>query len=260
MVLIVCLLIFLVWGSQVALSQHKKPFWIDGFFQDADNSYIEVVSSTGWDEKNARQNAVSELISRRSIATGANANVSFSGNDVVVRGSDDIIVKSRVIDEYCEHVQGGVYRVYLLAQTAKNPTYKMENVAITNKYPFSARVFVPGMAQIYKGSKAKGGAIIGLEALGVGGIVTSFCMKSSYEKLMQQDKKHIDSYASSADTWQNVGYGCIAFAVAVYVYNLIDGIVAHGNDHIEVKKNYDFAFSPMIDKYGNAGLAFQINF
>ena len=33
-------------------------------------------------------------------------------------------------------------------------------VKSTNKYPFSARPFVPGMAQIYKGQKARGALFI----------------------------------------------------------------------------------------------------
>ncbi len=257
-ILNVSLLLFLLWGGQETNAQQNKPFWTNGYFHDVDNSYIEVVSSTGWDENNARQNAIKELVNRRSIATGTDAKVSLLGKDIIVNGSHDLIVKSRVIDEYCERIQGGEYRVYLLAQTAKNPTYQLESVTITNKYPFSARVFVPGMAQIYKGSKVKGGVIIGMEALGVGGIVTSFCMKSSYENMMHQDKKHMADYANKADTWLNVGYGCIAFTAAVYVYNLIDGIVARGNDHIVVKKNHDFSCVPIIDRYGNACLAFQM--
>ena len=131
----------------------------------------------------------------------------------------------------------------------------------TTKYPFSGRVFVPGMAQIYKGSKTKGGIIIGAEVLGVAGIVTSFSMKASYEKLMQEDKKHAASYSQSADLWQNIGWGCVAFTAAVYVYNIIDGAVAPGKRHIQIgSKSYNYALAPMATPRGDFGLAARLNF
>lgn len=247
-------------GGQDANAQNKKPFWADGYFQDVDNSYIEVVSAISWDEKDARQKAAQEIVSRRSLATGSDAVVKLSGSNVEVQGNHDLIVKSRVIAEYCECLQPGSYKVYLLTQTAKNPTYQLESVTITNKYPFSARVFVPGMAQIYKGSKGKGASMIALEAVGVAGIVTSFSLQASYKNLMQQDKKHMSQYATMADTWTNVGYGSIAFTAAVYVWSLIDGCVAKGQEHIVVKKPHNFAVAPTIDSFGNAALAIQYKF
>ncbi len=243
-----------------AFAQNKKPFWADGYFQDADNSYIEVVSAISSNEQDAKQKALQEIISRRSLATGSNAVVKLSGSDVVVQGSHEVVVSSRIIAEYCEHLQSGSYKVYLLTQTAKNPYFQMESVTITNKYPFSARVFVPGMAQIYKGSKGKGATMIALEAVGVAGIVTSFSLQASYKNLMQQDKKHMSQYATMADTWTNVGYGSIAFTAAVYVWSLIDGCVARGKEHVIVKRPNNFAIAPTIDSFGNTALAFQYKF
>lgn len=168
----------------------------------------------------------------------------------------------RIIEEYWEYTDEWAYG-YFLVQVSNTPKCSdWERIEMnTTKYPFSGRVFVPGMAQIYKGSKAKGGVIIGLEALGIGGIVTSFCMKSSYESLMQQDKKNKADYSNKADTWLNVGYGCIAFAAAVYIYNIIDGAVAPGKKHIQIgSKSYDYAIAPMVTTRGDVGLAARITF
>lgn len=168
----------------------------------------------------------------------------------------------RIIEEYWEYTDEWAYG-YFLVQVSNTPKCSdWEHIEMnTTKYPFSGRVFVPGMAQIYKGSKAKGGVIIGLEALGIGGIVTSFCMKSSYESLMQQDKKNKADYSNKADTWLNVGYGCIAFAAAVYIYNIIDGAVAPGKKHIQIgSKSYDYAIAPMMTTRGDIGLAARITF
>lgn len=168
----------------------------------------------------------------------------------------------RIIEEYWEYTNEWAYG-YFLVQVSNTPKCgDWEHIEMnTTKYPFSGRVFVPGMAQIYKGSKAKGGVIIGLETLGIGGIVTSFCMKSSYESLMQQDKKNKADYSNKADTWLNVGYGCIAFAAAVYIYNIIDGAVAPGKKHIQIgSKSYDYAIAPMVTTRGDVGLAARITF
>lgn len=254
-------LLALFTGGQSVLAQAKKPFWADGFFKDADNSYIEVASAVGWEISDARKKAYQEIINRRSLATGTEAKVAMSGRELSVESNHDLIVKSRIIDEYIENVESGTYKVYLLVQTAKNPTYELESVIISNKYPFSGRVFVPGMAQIYKGSKVKGGIIIGAEALGVAGIVTSFSMQASNLALIQQDPKHKATYASNANTWQNIGFGCIAFTAAVYIYNIIDGIVAPGKPHIQIgSKNYNVAFAPMATPRGDYGLVMQVKF
>ena len=131
----------------------------------------------------------------------------------------------------------------------------------TTKYPFSARCLVPGMAQIWKGSKAKGGSMIALEAVGVGGIVTSFCLKASYERLMEEDPKYKQEYSDKADLWQNIGYGCIAFTAAVYIWSFIDGAVAPGKKHIQIgSKSYEYAFAPLANPYGDLGLAMRVKF
>lgn len=168
----------------------------------------------------------------------------------------------RIIEEYWEFKGDWAYGYFLVQVSDDLKCTKWEHVEMnTTKYPFSGRVFVPGMAQIYKGSKVKGGIIIGAEALGVAGIVASFSMQASNLALIQQDPKHKATYANNANTWQNVGYGCIAFTAAVYIYNIIDGIVAPGKPHIQIgSKSYDVAFAPMATPRGDFGLAMQVNF
>lgn len=136
-----------------------------------------------------------------------------------------------------------------------------DEVIMGTEYPFSGRVFVPGMAQLYKGSKAKGGVIIAAEALGAGAIVTSFSMKASYENLAIQDKKFAADYYQKADMWTNIGYGSIAFTAAVYIYNIIDGIVAKGDEHIILRPNKrNFVIAPMATPRGDVGFAAQFTF
>lgn len=168
----------------------------------------------------------------------------------------------RIIDEYWYYTPEWAYGYFLVQVSKEKECTNWEKVEMnTTKYPFSARCFVPGMAQFYKGSNLKGGLIIGGEVLGVAGIVTSFSMKSSYEKLMQEDPKHKTAYSSSADMWQNIGYGCIAFTAAVYIYNVIDGAIAPGRKHIQLgSKSYELAFAPMLTTRGDVGLVAQYKF
>lgn len=65
--------------------------------------------------------------------------------------------------------------------TSFNKKMKGYNAQLTGRYPFSARVFVPGMAQLHKGSTGKGLFFIIGEATCVGGIVATECMRSSYD-------------------------------------------------------------------------------
>ncbi|MBQ7530092.1 MAG: hypothetical protein IJT12_00085 [Paludibacteraceae bacterium] len=168
----------------------------------------------------------------------------------------------RIIEEYWEYKGDWAYGYFLVQISNDLSCTKWENVDMnTTKYPFSARCFVPGMAQIYKGTKVKGGLIIGGEALGVVGIVTCYSMKASYEKLMLEDPKHKATYSQNADMWQNIGIGCIAFTAAVYIYNVIDGAIAPGKPHVQIgSKSYDVAFAPMATPHGDFGLAMQVKF
>ncbi len=168
----------------------------------------------------------------------------------------------RIIEEYWEYTDDWAYGYFLVQISNDLKCTNWEHVEMdTKKYPFSARCFVPGAAQIWKGSKGKGGFFIAAEAIGVGGIVASFSMKSSYERLIQEDPKYAADYSQKADLWQNIGYGCIAFTAAIYIWNVIDGAVAPGKRHIQIgSKSYNYAIAPMASPYGDLGLAMRIEF
>ncbi len=170
----------------------------------------------------------------------------------------------RVIEEYWEFKGNWAYGYFLVQIANDLKCTNWEHVEMnTTKYPFSARCFVPGMAQFYKGSKVKGGLIIGGEVLGVAGIVTCFSMKAQNERWLQESKKASDReyYSDRADMWQNIGYGAIAFTAAIYVYNVIDGAIAPGKKHIQIGlKSYNYALAPMVTMNGDLGLAMRVNF
>lgn len=245
---------------QCAFAQQQKPEWTNGFFEESSISYLEVVSGMGYEVADARKKAVNQIIERRSLATGSDNKVIINGNDVRVERSHDLIVKSRIIDEYHERIGTGQYKVYLLVQTVKNPTYSFDNVRITDHYPLSPRVFVPGMAQIYKGSTAKGVSFIVGELVFAGGIILGESFRISNVNLI--NSTHNESlrytYTQKANNWALVRNVSIAGAVAVYVWNVIDGIVAKG-DKTVLLGSAKINASPYIDS-DNFGLALNINF
>ena len=172
----------------------------------------------------------------------------------------------RIIDQYWTNSPDNnwTYGSFLVQVCKGDKCTNWEHVEMnTTRYPFSARCFVPGMAQIYKGSKVKGGLIIGGEVLGVAGIVTCFGMKAQNERWLQESKKasDIQYYSDRADMWQNIGYGAIAFTAAIYIYNVIDGAIAPGQKHIQIgSKSYNYALAPMVTTRGDLGLAMRVNF
>lgn len=170
-----------------------------------------------------------------------------------------------IIDEYWEKYSDGEYRLYtLFAVSIPGIEPHFDSYQKTPHYEPAkglVRSLIPGWGQIYKGSKIKGGLIIAGEAIGVGGIITCYSMKSSYEKLMQEDPKHLKEYSMSADMWQNIGYGCIAFTAAVYIYNLIDAALAPGARQIRVyPRDHAFKVSPNVTMDGSVGFAMKYNF
>lgn len=236
----------------------KRPEWVDGYFRDLPNSYIEVSKANGTDRNLARDKAARLIVERRNMASGGEYNVHVSGQTVEVKGDVALTVKSRIIDEYAEHRGSGDWEVYLLVQTAKNPSYDFEAVSVTDQYPFSARAFVPGMQQFYKGQTGKGIAFIVGEVASIGGIIVAESMRADYsnkaaiETNAQRKINDIDN-ANTMQTTRNIFIGA---AAAVYVWNVIDAIVSKGNRHVEVR---DLALLPYASPDG-FGLALSYHF
>ncbi len=231
-IVLICILFCLsVSGQNANIS--NPPSWVNGYFKELPNSYIEVVSSSGYDLKSARESAMQEAISRRSLASGAQAKVSIVQGEVEVLSGHDVIVKARIIDEYILHQSTG-YKVWLLVQTTKNPSLEYEPVQVSNEYFFSAKVFIPGMMQFEKGSTLKGVMFLGGEIVCIGGIVVGNILATqNYNKgQATKDAKLRAQYTDLANTYSTVQYISLAGAVAVYAWNIIDGITAKGKKHV----------------------------
>lgn len=217
----VCFMIALLFSPSTSAQSNKtRPTWAtESYHRDLDNSYLEVVVIKGeTDLTKMRQMAQDEIIRRRHIYVG-------------VMG--DIWMKAPPIAEWFSKDGTG----YFLYQTLKKPTYTPESVTTTDKYPFTARAFVPGYAQIYKGSYGKGAFFIAGELLFIGGIVTSEFLRVNYSQKVAQTHKvsQKEYYAQNARICAITRNACIGAAAAFYLWNIIDGAVAKGRPYVQVK-------------------------
>jgi len=244
----------------VAMGQSERPLWVNGFHTDCVNSYLDVFTAVGSNIDEAKTKAVQNIADERSRATGRRYHITDQNGCLSISSEDELTVKCRIVDEYSELLSTGVYKIFLLVQTAKHPELVFEPVSVTNKYPISARVLVPGMAQLHKGSTTKGIAFIVAELAAVGGIVAFEGLRSSYDSKINttKDAKKRQDYIDDRDNMQNLRNAFIAGAVAVYAWNIVDGIVAKGKKHVEVG-SVAMRFAPFATPDA-AGLAMNIQF
>ena len=82
-IVIWCAVPMLVMGQHTYLKE--RPAWVDGYHKDLTNSYIEVVSGTGYSEDDARSNAINQIAGNRSLATGRQFHIRESGGNIVFK-------------------------------------------------------------------------------------------------------------------------------------------------------------------------------
>jgi hypothetical protein len=244
-------------------SSQERPDWVEGIRLDLDNSYIDIATATGYSEDEARNKALNSIAVKRDWGTGKRLNVKIQNGNVVAEGQGELTIKALPVDEYREYCANGQYRVSLLVQTAKNPgpDFPPERINITHDYASSARAFVPGMAQLHKGSKVKGVFFIAGEVALIGGLVLAENLRASYTAKINtthsaSDKK---TYLNNADNWQNIRNGFIAGAAALYAWNVIDGLVAKGKKHIVVLGDNTLRIAPYATPEAG-GIALTLNF
>ena len=172
------------------------------------------------------------------------------------------------------------YKVYLLVHISSKPSIvpvdsskqAYDNVEISNDYPFSGRVFVPGMAQIYKGQNLKGALFIAGEALFIGGLAASFGVSSHYKDRHNNETntERRNKYGDWANAAYYTGWTFVGLAAVLYIANIIDGVVSPGEEalfKIETdekgketsREKIKFVYAPTATPY-SFGLAMNLNF
>ena len=167
-------------------------------------------------------------------------------------------------DEYWEYVvyPNGerVYRCYTLYGVADKANPDFDRLSFSRKYGmrgFARSLIVPGWGQLYKGNTVKGACILVGEVALVTGIVVAENLRSSYVKKMREQPQHLKTYNTKADNWENVRNVCIGGAAALYVYNLIDALVANGRKRSTTHKAVSLAVYPSAGDCNGMSLAFR---
>jgi len=249
------------------------PEWIRTAHWDGPKSWIRVAIGTGktrweakkWAMEDAKQKA-SFLNTKDCVSLNDKTpcNESVNREIAISYFSNEVTMKSN---------ENSVYTVYLLVQISRNPSMihepdpeKRKNMydEVTETPPFSARVFVPGMAQIHKGQKVKGALFITGEALFIGGIAASFGMSSYYksrsdDKSLRQDKR--EAFEKRADYAAYAGWAFVGAAAALYIANIIDGAVTPlAGFHLFYKKTGEKIVLAPTATFTSVGLAMNLNF
>lgn len=267
-------------------SDRLRPRWLASSLpKNQSSSYIFMdASGTGSTLEEARQRSFVNLATKLEHERGIKVSSSVKVNSSSVReggkrtqqthqvyqmecieNGKEVSMNTRIIDEYWER-DGRGYMYYVLYTITDNNyaggSYD-DDIYLTTSYGAKGFFYslIPGVGQLYKGSKLKGGLILGGTAACAGMIVVAENMRSSYIKKMTEKPQNKEFYNNEAGNWENVRNGFIGAAAALYVYNLIDAAIAPGRRRVVVKKKQgaNFSFTPT----GNAdyvGMALVVNF
>lgn len=215
--------IFCTLPLQISVKGQNKPNWATStYYKPLAKSYLEVVVENGDNKDDIIYKAQAEIEQRRKQKLG----------------KEKIWIKSGYVASYWE-TNEGLLTGYFLYQTQHNPgdqTSELEKVTSTDRYPFSARVFVPGMMQFFKGQKIKATTIIASEVLCIGGFAFAQTRKNYYAAMIGSTNNATlkQRYAANANTYNYVSYGFLAGAIGIYAWNIIDGLVSRGVPFVSV--------------------------
>lgn len=227
----------------------------------------ELINMVERDEKVKIKESSEENLAEQTKNNKTSIESSFIYSLQVESEGQPIFINYMKVDEYWEvayekgHRRLKLYTLYAVAKKGVTPIF--DEVKFSNKYGidgFARSMIVPGWGQIYKGSSAKGGIILGGEVLLAGGIILSESMRASYTKKMREQPEHIKHYNTKADNWENARNICIGGAIALYVYNLIDVITTNGAKKTTVKKQRNhFSLNPTLSE-DQFGMSLSFNF
>lgn len=275
-----------IWACALTDCYAQKPKWIGNTPRELNDTYkfVEVVS-TGSTLELARQNAKEMLEDDTQLQEGIRIYRKTKNNTIIdkirVNGShlqatkkQHIEVETTVdgeqyelqaikVDEHSSISDGIVvlhtlYMVALCGEPVFDRTYLTTSYGAT---PIAMSV-IPGLGQWYKGSKIKGISMFTAEAVAVAGIIVCDNQKASYIKKAKEHYKFAKQYSSKADQWDTGRNVCIGVAAGVWIYNMVDAIVAKGARRVIVKRidEEGFTMAPFAAPNGGAGVSFAYRF
>lgn len=271
-------LVVLLAGSTLTVYA-QKPAWINNTPKELNRTYkfVEIVSY-GSTPEGARMEGQKKLAANEQLIRRVTITVDRTGDQHIgqtfengqlreivqnvvdvktdIRGKE-FTLQAGAVDEYITK-ERGLYKLHTLYMVAVEPAPVFDNVDHTTKYGFSARALIPGWAQLYKGSTAKGLTILAAEVAAIGGIIFTENERATYESKMRSQPNFAKQYKTKVDNYETARNCCIGAAAAIYVYNLIDAIVAPGARRVVVRPR-NMHFTPVASK-DFSGITLSYNF
>lgn len=264
----------------------EKPKWVDNTPKELNYTYKFVeVESSGSTLESARADAKSRLQDDTQLQEGIriyrrtkdNTTIDKSrqnGGKLQESKSQHIEIETVVdgekfdlqavkVDEYVEKHNGfiNLHTLFMVA-LCDNPVF--DRTYLTTSYGATPVVMsiIPGLGQWYKGSKVKGVCMFGAEAVAVAGIIFTDNQRASYVKKAKEHPKFAVQYGNKADSWETGRNICIGVAAGIWIYNIVDAIVAKGARRVVVNHadGRGLSVAPYLDFDGAAGVSLAYKF
>lgn len=257
-------------------SQKIRPQWLKNYqdiVKDGANYQIILVDNQGTSLETLRNGRLNTLgsylqssskidgeIDWNASTTTGNSDSNYSTHTLTFKTKTSVETFGyKFIDDYWEHI-GDYYKysaLFAITEPGINTTIKdtfIKNSSYASDPVTWGLSLIPGAAQMHKGSYVKGGIIMGGSVALVGGIIAFENQRSSYMSKISQThsadvKKSYNNNANNAELGRNI---CIGGLAALYVYNILDAIIAPGARRIIV--------TPSATADGQYGLSASYNF
>ncbi|MCL2845995.1 MAG: hypothetical protein FWE23_11215 [Chitinivibrionia bacterium] len=265
----------------------QRPVWTNGRHlpPETNVSYFRVIYGRGRTITEAREQARQEVFRRRSVITGEHVQVRNEN----LQSNNTLEIKYDLVCEFHQRRKDGGYDYWQLVHIARSPAYTLppipreyfDRLHTAERRGLGFKPLVPGMAQIYKGDKAKGVfSIISISALSIAIIPTGTAVGlrrddlsrelTEYWRRQQQNptwniSRDRVEYAEDELRRAKAGRNVVMFsALAFYGWNIIDGFTAksRSNDNRRAfAPNSDFMLMPYVDSQSKSGgLAISFKF
>ena len=253
-------------SAQMKSSDKLRPQWMKHPPVPTNLTFTyETVYSEAATLDGAREKSLSELISGTGLESGVVAVSNYTTDEDLsqtwINGKLserlDYTAKTQTkaeskavslhIKEVAEYWERDVYGNYCLtklyAKSKVNATPVFDDLYLTSKYGGHGlwrSMIVPGWGQMYKGSYAKGGVFLGGTVALAGGVIFTESMRRSCMTQMSQTHSStvIKQLSANMTNWAIGRNICIGALAALYVYNVVDAVVAPGARRIVVTPGY----------------------
>ena len=271
----------------VIKSDKVRPAWLKNIPQALNNTYsFKVVSvDNGQDLSSSQLLARAELtryvkrefniqtseeLESVSNTTMSGGNISdYSENEkyvLRVKSEDETVgIYCEKVDEYYEvYTENGIrvfklYTLFAVSNVGSNAYFDdFRRTTLYGARGLWRSAICPGWGQMYKGCTAKGLTILAAEVAAIGGVIFTENERATYKSKMHSQPNFAKQYKAKMDNYETARNCCIGVAAAIYVYNLIDAIVAPGARRVVVKPR-NLQFTPVAYK-DFSGVTFTYNF